>query len=149
MLMCYVWCVIIVVGFMQLLSIVEERITLWVDITFSADMLWYIKLSNNIQWQQAIISMHFIVLVAAYCENDYLYNPYSHSCLQLITFYQSWNSSRSYCTSRRERLATFESLESAYWLIHIRKTHSGENQVECLQVNKLGVKKVNQPNYAV
>ncbi|XP_067937190.1 uncharacterized protein [Watersipora subatra] len=60
------------------------------------------------------------------CEPDYIRNPYSNRCVRLIQTTKAWNDAKNYCEAKGETLATFETLESAVWLINLRKTNSSK-----------------------
>ena len=62
---------------------------------------------------------------AVECPDGYVRNPISNTCLKLHKTYKNWNAARDHCEGLGQTLATFETLESANWFVHLRKTNSG------------------------
>lgn len=56
----------------------------------------------------------------------YLRNPFSGTDYRLVNISKTWLDARSYCWAARERLATFHTLESVYWMKNIRHTMHSE-----------------------
>ena len=59
------------------------------------------------------------------CPKDYKFNPFSKTCVRLVGEKKTWEDAKSYCEADEEYLATFETVESANWLIHQRKSDAG------------------------
>ena len=69
------------------------------------------------------------------CPNsDYRYNPFSNTCLRYVAESKDYTSAKAACESDGEYLATFENIDSNFWLQNIRKTDQGM-QVQKLTVN--------------
>ncbi|XP_067947370.1 C-type lectin Cal-like [Watersipora subatra] len=71
------------------------------------------------------VEQHHAQEVPISCPNSYVRNPYSNTCIGLISQSKSWEDAKNYCENRGEYLATFETLESIFWFVNLRKTHSG------------------------
>ena len=68
------------------------------------------------------------------CPNsDYRYNPFSNTCLRYVAEYKDYTSAKASCESDGEYLATFENMDSNFWLQNLRKTDQG------MKVQKLAV----------
>ncbi|XP_067945135.1 C-type lectin Cal-like [Watersipora subatra] len=61
---------------------------------------------------------------AVECPGNYIRNPYSNTCIRLVTIAKTWQDAYNHCFVSGENLATFETLESAFWLINLRKLNN-------------------------
>ena len=62
------------------------------------------------------------------CPNDtYRYNPFSNTCLRYVATFTTYTSAKASCESVGEYVATFETLNSHFWLNNIRRTDSGQS----------------------
>ncbi|XP_067947383.1 C-type lectin APL-like [Watersipora subatra] len=74
------------------------------------------------------------------CPSLYVRNPYSNTCITCVSESKAWEDAKIFCESRGEYLATFETVESAFWLVNLRKTDPDWQQVEEIW---LGGRKIN------
>jgi len=68
-------------------------------------------------------SLHFVGLTT--CPPSYLFNPHSRTCITIVPFSETWYTAKSFCESKGDRLAVFDTLGSISWVKHMRKTHPG------------------------
>ncbi|XP_067944528.1 C-type Lectin CRL-like [Watersipora subatra] len=61
---------------------------------------------------------------AVECTAPYIRNPHSNTCIRLVNTYKTWEDANNDCHANGENLATFETLESCFWLTNVRKTNS-------------------------
>ena len=59
------------------------------------------------------------------CPDSYEYNPFSNTCYRIVKLLRSWQNAKSYCEDAGEYLATFGSLESAFWFVTLRQSNPG------------------------
>ena len=93
-------------------------------------MLSFIHISVYIHYQTHIkfsLLQPFCACFSAAveCPDGYVRNPISNTCLKLYKTNKNWNAARDHCEGMGQTLATFETLESANWFVHLRKTNSG------------------------
>ena len=50
------------------------------------------------------------------CPSGYRRNPYSNTCIRLVTSAKNWYEAKSYCERYGEYFATFETILDATWL---------------------------------
>ena len=60
------------------------------------------------------------------CPNGYIRNPVSNTCIRLITTGKNWWTAKEYCERNGKTLATFETVESAFWFFNLVNTNSGK-----------------------
>ena len=69
------------------------------------------------------------------CPNsDYRYNPFSNTCLRYVAESKDYTFAKAACEFDGEKLATFETMDSNFWLNNLRKTDQGI-QIQMLAVN--------------
>jgi len=54
-----------------------------------------------------------------------VFNPYTSTCLTIVNKTSSWDAARDYCESAKSQLAVLPTLESIFWLKHMRKSYYG------------------------
>ena len=74
--------------------------------------------------------MSLLVTLKTTCPGNYSYNPYSNTCLRAVDKRLSWQQAKEYCEHDGEYLATFETLESVYWLVNHRRREDTGNSIK-------------------
>ena len=73
--------------------------------------------------------MHFVKQYCRECKTHYIIKKCILKCLVICRVshktYKNWNAARDHCEGLGQTLATFETLESANWFVHLRKTNTG------------------------
>ncbi|XP_067934656.1 perlucin-like [Watersipora subatra] len=62
---------------------------------------------------------------AVNCPPTYIRNPHSNTCMRMIFLMKTWKDAKYFCEVNGEHLATFDTLESSFWLAGQRKINAG------------------------
>lgn len=80
------------------------------------------------------------------CPPEYVLNPFSQTCLRIVTEKENWEGAAGVCDEDDEYLAVFDTVESIEWFKNLRHTNQSKQQFNnnnyFLKVNKNCLKTV-------